>query len=54
MIDDMVKIVVDPVYPPRVVEERENLFELLFSESQNINKRRSFSFDLVYPIPELK
>jgi hypothetical protein len=55
MIDDMTKIVVDPVYPPRFVEkDRENLFELVYSEEQNINKRRPFNLDLVYPVPELK
>ena len=28
MMDDMFKITVDPIYPPRQVEERENDFEL--------------------------
>jgi len=57
MIDDMTKLVVDPMFPPKEVDsERENLFELLYSEShdQIINKRRPFNLDLVYPIPELK
>lgn len=56
MIDDMTRIVVDPIYPPRNVEDpaRENLFELVYSDDQNINKRRPFSMDLVYPVPELK
>ena len=58
MIDDMTKIVVDPIFPPKHVEERENLFELLYSEGENgtniFNKRRPFNFDLVYPLAELK
>jgi hypothetical protein len=34
MIDDMVRLVVDPIYPPRnKPEERENLFELLYSDT---------------------
>lgn len=35
MIDDMTKIVVDPIYPPKASfgdSTRENLFELLYSE----------------------
>ena len=59
MIDDMTKIVVDPIFPPKFVDnERENLFELLYSETENglvlTNKRRPFNFDLVYPHPELR
>lgn len=57
MIDDMTKIVVDPYYPPRNVDsERENLFELLYSENGDtiFNKRRSFALDLLYPVPELR
>ena len=33
MLDDFTRIVVDPIYPPKEVEERENLFELLYSEN---------------------
>ena len=57
MIDDMTKIVIDPIFPPKFVDtERENLFELLYSESDSgiINKRRPFNLDLMYPIAELK
>ena len=54
MIDDMMKLVVDPIYPPKHVEERENLFELLYSENTGLNKRRPYSYDLLYPVPELK
>lgn len=32
MIDDMLKIQVDPIYPPKNVEIRENEFELIYSE----------------------
>ena len=58
MIDDMTRIVVDPYFPPRNLQdpERENLFELIYSElpENAVNKRRPFSMDLVYPVPELK
>lgn len=54
----MTKIVVDPYYPPRNVEDktRENLFELVYSElpENACNKRRPFNLDLVYPLAELK
>ncbi len=58
MIDDMTRLVVDPYFPPRTLEDpgRENLFELLYSEMPEnaVNKRRPFSLDLVYPIPEFR
>jgi hypothetical protein len=57
MIDDFTKLVVDPIYPPKFVDsERENLFELLYSETgdNHVNIRRPFSYDLLYPVPELK
>ena len=58
MIDDMTRLVVDPVFPPKNLEDpgRENLFELLYSENPEnaCNKRRPFTMDLVYPVPELK
>ena len=61
MINDMLKIVLDPVLKPKTVpdSDRENAFELLYREEQSgqgpaVNKRRPFTFDLVYPIPELK
>ncbi len=58
MIDDMVKITVDGIYPPRNKSDdgRENGFELLYSETPEnpVNKRRAFNLDLVYPVPELK
>lgn len=58
MIDDMTRIVVDPYFPPRNVEDpgRENLFELIYSEQPEnmVNKRRPFGLDLMYPIADLK
>ena len=57
MIDDMTKLIVDPIFSPREVDiERENLFELVYQENidSTFNKRRPFNLDLVYPIAELK
>lgn len=58
MLDDMTRIAVDPYFPPRTLEDpkRESLFELLYSEMPEnaVNKRRSFSLDLMYPIVEKK
>lgn len=58
MIDDMIKLVVDPVYPPKNPgEPRESLFDLVLSDNPDqppVNKRRPFSMDLVYPVSELK
>lgn len=60
MIDDMLKIVLDPVLKPRTPTEpdRENDFELLYRDASSkhgpaVNVRRPFSLDLVYPVPEL-
>ncbi len=57
MIDDMTKLIVDPIFQPKEVDsDRENLFELVYQEhiDSTFNKRRPFNLDLVYPIPELK
>lgn len=61
MINDLFKIVVDPVFAPRIVPDasRENNFELIYKEYGDnsgpaVNKRRPFTFDLCYPIPQLK
>lgn len=57
MMNDMFKLVVDPVYGPKVVpeEDRANGFELLYRESEpQVNLRRAYDFNLVYPLPELK
>ena len=60
MIDDMLKIVLDPVIKPKTVLEpdRENVFELIYRDASQkhgpaVNVRRPFTFDLLYPIPEL-
>ena len=61
MINDMLKIVLDPVIPPQTEHEpeRENDFELIYRDANSkhgppVNVRRAYSLDLVYPIPELK
>ena len=60
MINDLIKIVVDPVLKPKNVPDanRPNDFELIFRDASNkhgpaVNVRRSFDFDLIYPIKEL-
>ena len=60
MINDMLKIVLDPVLKPKnqVDPNRENEFELLYQDASHqhgpaVNRRRPFGFDLLYPIPEL-
>ena len=62
MLDDLVKIVVDPTYAPKslIDSERPNNFQCIYREEQAclnnlpINMRRPFALDLCYPIPELK
>ena len=57
MIDDMIRLTVDPTYPPRKAgEARESLFDLVLSDNPEapVNKRRPFSLDVLYPISELK
>lgn len=57
MIDDMIRLTVDPIYPPKNEwDERESLFDLVLNDNhdQPINKRRPFSMDLIYPVAELK
>lgn len=60
MIEDMLKIVLDPVLKPKYVPEaeRENDFELIFQEASQkrgeaVNQRRPFTMDLIYPVAEL-
>lgn len=60
MIEDMTKIVVDPILKPKIVPEsdRVNDFELIFQDASQkhgpaVNVRRPFTMDLVYPIAEL-
>lgn len=59
MMNDMFKIVLDPVLKPKNTPEadRENQFELLYRESHigsYVNVRRPFNHELLYPIPSLK
>ena len=60
MMDDMLKIVADPIFEPQIPpsKERETNFDLLYREESElgpaVNKRRPFCLDLCYPIPELK
>ena len=60
MIDDMLRWVVDPLFPPKnKPEERENDFELLYCTHHSklsakiINVRRDFLLTSIYPIKEL-
>lgn len=65
LMNDMCKLVLDPVYEPRNIPEPErvNDFEILYREPQActvlnnkkpINKRRPFDYDLLYPFHDLK
>lgn len=59
MIEDMLKIVLDPVIKPRQVPDadRPNDFELIYCDASEkhgpaVNIRRPFTMDLVYPVRE--
>jgi len=64
MIDDMFKIVIDPVFKPskKIDVDAENRFECVYREENlylippvnGINLRRPYDLNLCYPIPELK
>lgn len=60
MMDDLLKIVVDPIHKPFKKRSDVNGFELIYREETmypplpGVNDRRSFSLDLIYPVPELK
>lgn len=62
MMDDMFRIVLDPVFPDsdREGSATENLFDLIYSPGNTnnstapVNKRRSFDLSHLYPIPELQ
>ena len=60
MVEDMVKLTVDPVFKPKSkpAEYDKNGFELIYREEQNnvpaVNHRRPFNLDLCYPIIDLK
>lgn len=51
MLDDMLKLVADPLFPPKNkdIYSSTNDFELIFSEEQNKNTRSPFTRP-VYPI----
>ena len=60
MINDLLKIVIDPVLKPKNIHEpeRPNDFEIIYRDASDahgpeVNIRRPFSLDLMYPIPEL-
>ena len=64
MIEDMLKITVDPIFKPQIrpPNYENNGFELLYREENfnspgsqpAFNARRPFDLDLCYPIPTLK
>jgi hypothetical protein len=60
MVEDMVKLTVDPVFKPRNKPDEydKNGFELIYREEQNnlpaVNQRRPFNLDFCYPISDLK
>lgn len=60
MMNDMFKIVLDPFLKPNNVPDsgRPNHFDLVYreegcSKGPPVNVRRSFEFNLLYPVPEL-
>lgn len=62
MIDDMLKLVLDPLFPEseREGQANENSFDLIYSPGNTsnsdgpVNKRRSFELTHMYPVPELQ
>ena len=55
MCSDMIEIVVDPIYKPKVnpmPKDHVNMFRLLYSDSKKVNLRRSFKANL-YPFKHL-
>jgi hypothetical protein len=65
MVEDMIKIAVDPYCKPRIKSpgyDDQNRFELVYREENQwatppvfpVNLRRPYTLDLVYPIPELR
>ena len=59
MIDDMLRITIDPIFPPEAkLEKRENAYELIYCTHSSkystlpINKRRPFTSS-VYPVKSL-
>ena len=57
LIDDVLSITIDKTFVPLIenfyFKDREQLFDLIFSESKSINERRSFDNKYIYPICEL-
>eukprot|EP00828_Plagiopyla_frontata_P032079 TRINITY_DN41876_c0_g1_i1.p4 TRINITY_DN41876_c0_g1~~TRINITY_DN41876_c0_g1_i1.p4 ORF type:complete len:127 (-),score=11.99 TRINITY_DN41876_c0_g1_i1:332-712(-) len=50
MINDMLRIVVDPYFPPaKLQNQKQNQFELIYKQSSGRNQRQSFEENL-YPI----
>lgn len=62
MIDDMIKLTVDPIFQPpdHEVDDTENHFDLIYSPGNtensetSVNKRSSFELTNLYPIKELE
>ena len=62
LIDDMMKLAVDPFCKPRNKPSDDNGFELVYREENYwvqppitaVNLRRAYTLDLCYPIPELR
>jgi hypothetical protein len=61
MMDEMLQLVVDPIFKPQNPSAiAEPGFELIYREDSGnadlpyVNARRSYSLDLVYPVPDLK
>jgi len=60
MLDDMLKLFLDPYFKPRKVADpdRENLFDLIYSpgktinSKEKINQRREINWDDLYPTQE--
>ena len=49
MLDDMAKLVIDPHFEPKIVDDSfENGFTLIYSDE--VNKRRPFDLDSCYPV----
>ena len=57
LVDDTLKLTLDKVFKPDGMDEDGNcertLYELLYSPSRGLNKRRPFS-ETLYPVPTVK
>lgn len=62
MVDDMLRLVLDPVFPQAKVEptDRKNKFDLIYSPGNTnnsevaVNKRRPYELSILYPVKELQ